>query len=103
MALTTVGKNGRTLPYQSKSFALAPAASDVDMKGTVSGAFVGLPESDGAIIVTDADISVKINATTNDAIPITAAQQSLTLPKETKISNMFFSSTPGANLTVVLL
>lgn len=83
--------------YEAGTKAIAPAASDYDIAANVTGAFVKNRQQ--VTIMTDAAISVKLNATTNPSIAI-AANTSHTFDR-VFVSNMYVSSTPGANIQII--
>lgn len=93
--------------YESHEFVLAPAASNVDLKATqnafrpITAVGGGVPRAHTITIRTDGDITIRFNSTANDPITLLATEGSMTWDI-TEVTNVFLSSTPGANVKVTL-
>jgi len=88
--------------YENKEFVLPPASTDYDLKVNQT-AFdtTKLPRAHYISIRTDADISIKINSVSNDSISIGPGESPFQINK-LEVSNIFLSSTPGANVKILL-
>ncbi len=100
MAIINVSREDKSAPNEPRTFVVPPASTDYDMKANVAGAFTLVRIAKGVIVTTDGAVSFKLNSTSGEAIPL-KANQSITLNNQA--NNIFFTSTPGATVTVVLL
>lgn len=89
-----------TTQYGNKEFALPPAASDYDVQANQSlFNATTFTRAHYVSIRTDATITVKFNSVGNDAITITAAESPFQNSR-LEYTNIFLSSTPGANVKI---
>jgi len=87
--------------YESKEWAIGGGGvADYDFKAGQS-AFVKFPRAHNVIVRTSADISIKFNAASEDAITITAGEGAFSIGS-LEVTNIFFTSAGAANVKVVL-
>lgn len=86
--------------YESKEFTLAAGTTNYNVK-TGQSAFVKFKHAQHVIIRTDGDITVRLNSTGEDAISLTDGDYRLQADG-ILVTNIFISSTPGANVKILL-
>jgi len=88
--------------YESVEFNVANGISDYDVKASES-AFVKLPSWTSVVIRTNKNISVKLNATTNQAITINEYESPFHLTADIEIENIYITNASGAQVAIKLL
>lgn len=88
-----------TSQYRNREFALPGGASDYDLQANQSVFDATFTRAHYISIRTDADISIKFNSITNDAITIGPGESPFQIDR-LEYNNVFLSSTPGANVKI---
>lgn len=96
---TTPGVN---TTYESLEFTVDNATTHYNVKTTVSGAFGKVTTARTALIRSDSTITVKFNATTNDAITLTSLEEYLKIDT-LEISNIFITNNSGGAAAVKII
>ena len=89
--------------YNSTSFSVPTATTDLDVKSTVSGSFWYQGNCTWMRLTTDQTITVKLNSTANPWIIITSSESPFVLSQQIAISNVYISNVAGTTASVKLL
>ncbi len=87
------------------SFTVATGTTDYDLKTQQATAFKNVSKAWLVLIWTDQDISIKINSTSNPAIPVPAVESPYELRNILRVSDIYISNASGstANIKVMLV
>ena len=85
--------------YDSVTKTIATATTDYNWKAT-GGGFTNAPKSSVVSVRTDAEISIKLGATTNGSITIAAADSPFEINNLVYVTNVFISNASGGNAVV---
>jgi hypothetical protein len=88
--------------YDSASFNVANAASDYDIDAQIAAMFSNVKKAYFTEIRTDANISIKLNATDNPVITINSADSPYIID-QIAVTNIYISNASGGAAAVKLL
>ena len=87
--------------YDSVEFALPIGSSDYDLGANQAAWHANVKTNYGCLqIVTDQEIRVKFNKTTNPTVTITSSQSPFQVDF-LQVSNLYMTSTPAANVKIL--
>lgn len=89
--------------YDSVEFNLADGQTNYDLDAQQSGAFNNLTVWTSVFIRTNKDITIRLNASTNDAISIREYESPFHLRSEIEITNIYLTNASGATAAIKLL
>lgn len=89
--------------YDSVEFNLADGQTNYDLDAQQAGAFNNLTVWSSVYIRTDQDITIRLNAATNDAISVRAYESPFHLISEIEISNIYLTNASGSTAAIKLL
>lgn len=87
------------------SFTVADSTTDYDLSAQQATAFANIEKAHTAVIWTDQDITVKLNATTNPGITIPATESPFEFRDLIEVTNIYITNASGstANIKVMLI
>lgn len=92
------------ITYDYASFTVNTGTTDYDVKSGVSALFNRVKTARGVIIRVDQDISIKFNATSEDAIDITQNEVPWQPPLGyLDVTNIFITNASGSTATVKIM
>ena len=88
--------------YESKEFTVANSQTNYDVKANVTDAFTTVIKAHALIIRVDQTVTVRLNATGNDAFTVTAAEGQIVITSDMRleITNIFITNASGSTVNV---